>query len=66
MNLFLWICMKDFHFTIFEYPRGVLFSKSIMSFTGVLGWNYCHFGGVCAVHNFLILLLDGALVQNEA
>ena len=33
-----------YHFSI---PQGVLFSKSIMSTTGILGWNYCHFGGGC-------------------
>ena len=44
VNLLLLIGMKNFHFTIFWYPRVYPFQKNIVSYPGTLGWNFCQFG----------------------
>ena len=41
----LWIYSFGYVWKIFIYHFWIPFSKNIMSYPGVLGWNYCHFGG---------------------
>ena len=36
-----------FSFYHFWIPQCILFSKNIIFYPGTLGWNYCHFRGVC-------------------